>query len=56
MSFLFKTLDIYLSSQKLGVGSDRAAHLRANEVNYFKTNTVNYITPATLFSINLHKF
>ena len=48
--------DVYMSSQSLGVGSDRATHLRANAVNYFKTNTVNYITPATLFSINLHKF
>jgi RHS repeat-associated protein len=53
---IYNLFDAYLSSQQLGVGSDRAAHLRANEVNYFKTNTVNYITPATLFSINLHKF
>jgi hypothetical protein len=53
---IYNLFDAYLSSQPLGVGSDRATHIRANEVNYFKTNTVNYITPATLFRINLHKF
>jgi hypothetical protein len=52
----YNLFDAYLSSQNLGVGSDRASRVRADAVNYFKTTTVNYITPATLFNINLHKF
>ena len=52
----FKALDIYLSSEGAGAGSDRASHARADAVNYFKTTTINNITPATLFNISLHKF
>jgi RHS repeat-associated protein len=52
----YNLFDAYLSSQDLGVGSDRTSHIRADAVNYFKTVTIDYITPTTLFNINLHKF
>ncbi len=52
----YTLFDAYISSQDMGLGSDKTSHVRADAVNYFKTTTANYITPTTLFNINLHKF
>jgi hypothetical protein len=52
----FKSLDIYLSSENVGMGSDMVSNVRANAVNYFMTRTKNYIDSEVLFRIKQHKF
>lgn len=49
-------LDLVLSSQGAGSGSDIASNVRAKAVNYFMTRTKNYIDNDVLFRIKQHKF
>jgi hypothetical protein len=49
-------LDLVLSSQDAGLGSDIASNVRAKAVNYFMTRTKNYIDNDVLFRIKQHKF
>lgn len=52
---LFRGIDLYLSSENMGVGSDRASNIRADAVKYFKTKTINYLDIETLIKISLYK-
>ena len=52
----FTGLDLYLSSENLNVGADRASNARAEAVDYFKTTTKKMINNETLFLISMHKF
>jgi hypothetical protein len=49
-------LDLFLSSEGAGAGSDIASNVRANAVNYFNLRTKNYIDNDVLLRIKLHKF
>jgi hypothetical protein len=47
---------VFLASEAMGAGADRAPHIRSDAVNYFKTRTKNYIDSDVLFRIKQHKF
>lgn len=53
---VFTGLDLYLSSENAGLGSDRATHVRADLVKYLNNYTKNFIDNKTLFLISSHKF
>jgi hypothetical protein len=48
--------NIFLASEAMGAGADRASHIRSDAVNYFKTRTKNHIDNDVLFRIKQHKF
>lgn len=50
------TLDLVLSSQTAGIGSDRVSNVRADAVYYFNKRTKSYIDNEVLFRIKNHKF
>ncbi|WP_430614161.1 SpvB/TcaC N-terminal domain-containing protein [Flavobacterium sp. JP2137] len=51
-----KTLDLYLGSEKAGLGSDKVSRQRADAVHHFKTQTSKIITSDVMLKIRLHKF
>lgn len=56
MTTIFRGMDTYLSSENLGVGSDRTSGLKADARRDFNTKMPSILTKSNLIKIRLHKF